>query len=376
MVENKQKLLDRVAPLLQKAEIVRKKYRFYQAVYNKLILMFLLGMLSLVLMVFFNNIGFSRWMARVMPAQNFGVIQFAIIAYWLLFFVLMIAAYRFKNKFKQAEREILKIALDDIAPEFKFESHKQIPPQQIAESKLLPSFTPAKRNKKLPSLHNLNFGVLRGKVGNSSILMGDVNIINQGIYNSYLMFVPLLPHLLVTYNLVRPLFSKHRSTDYFGSHFVGMFAVVDFPKKFKGHTVILPDTLEKRVGYVAQTLQSLNLTRGQLVKMEDPEFEKHFVVYGTDQIEARYLLSPSLMQRITQLYQKINKPILLSFHKNKLYMGVRHAHGFLSLDKKKNLTETDVFGILYEDISTAVGIVEDLNLNRNIWNADTPVASN
>ena len=92
MVENKQKLLDKVAPLLQKAEIVRKKYRFYQAVYNKLILMFLLGMLSLVLMVFFNNIGFSRWMARVMPAQNFGVIQFAIIAYWLLFFVLMIAS--------------------------------------------------------------------------------------------------------------------------------------------------------------------------------------------------------------------------------------------------------------------------------------------
>ena len=57
-------------------------------------------------------------------------------------------------------------------------------------------------------------------------------------------------------------------------------------------------------------------------------------------------------------------------------MGVRHTHGFLSLDKKKNLTETDVFGILYEDITTAVGIVEDLNLNRNIWNADTPVASN
>lgn len=376
MVEKKQKFLEKVSPLLQKAEKLRRKYRLYHRIYTYLILLFIIGMMSLPLIISFNHIGFNRWMKDFMPYENLGLVQPAMILYWFLFFVMMTASHRFKNKFKQAEREILKIALDDIAPEFKFESHQQIPPQQIAESKLLPSFTPAKRNKKLPSLHNLNFGVLRGKVGNSSILMGDVNIINQGIYNSYLMFIPLLPHLLVTYNLVRPLFSKHRSTDYFGSHFVGMFAVVDFPKKFKGHTVILPDTLEKRVGYVAQTLQSLNLTRGQLVKMEDPEFEKHFVVYGTDQIEARYLLSPSLMQRITQLYQKINKPILLSFHKNKLYMGVRHAHGFLSLDKKKNLTETDVFGILYEDITTAVGIVEDLNLNRNIWNADLPVASN
>ncbi len=376
MVEKKQKFLEKVSPLLQKAEKLRRKYRLYHRIYTYLILLFIIGMMSLPLIISFNHIGFNRWVKDFVPYENLGLVQPAMILYWFLFFVMMTASHRFKNKFKQAEREILKIALDDIAPEFNFESHQQIPPQHIAESKLLPSFTPAKRNKKLPSLHNLNFGVIRGKVGNSSILMGDVNIINQGIYNSYLMFIPLLPHLLVTYNLVRPLFSKHRSTDYFGSHFVGMFAVVDFPKKFKGHTVILPDTLEKRVGYVAQTLQSLNLTRGQLVKMEDPDFEKHFVVYGTDQIEARYLLSPSLMQRITQLYQKINKPILLSFHKNKLYMGVRHAHGFLSLDKKKNLTETDVFGILYEDITTAVGIVEDLNLNRNIWNADLPVASN
>ncbi|WP_421806690.1 DUF3137 domain-containing protein [Flagellimonas sp.] len=368
--------MEKVSPLLQKAEKLRRKYRLYHRIYTYLILLFIIGMISLPLIISFNNIGFNRWMKDFMPYENLGLVQPAMILYWFLFFVMMTASHRFKNKFKQAEREILKIALDDIAPEFKLDSHKQIHPQQIAESKLLPSFTPVKRNKKLPSLHNLNFGVLWGKVSNSSILMGDVNIINQGIYNSYLMFIPLLPHLLVTYNLVRPLLSKHRSTEYFGSHFVGMFAVVDFPKKFKGHTVILPDTLEKRVGYLAQTLQSLNLTRGQLVKMEDPEFEKHFVVYGTDQIEARYLLSPSLMQRIIRFYQKINKPILLSFHKNKLYMGVRHAHGFLSLDKKKNLTETDVFGILYEDITTAVGIVEDLNLNGNIWNTEASVASN
>ena len=336
----------------------------------------MMGMLSLILMVSLNNIGFSRWMARVMPAQNFGIIQFAMIAYWFLFFVLMTATYRFKNKFKQAEREILKIALDEIAPEFKFETHKQIPPQQIAESKLLPGFTPVRNNKKLPSIHNLNFGVLRGRVGNSSILMGDVNIINQGVYNSYLMFIPLFPHLLVTFNFLRLLVSKHRSSDHFGSHFVGMFAVVDFPKKFKGHTVILPDSMEKRVGYVAKTLQSLNISRGQLVKLEDLEFEKHFVVYSTDQIEARYLLSPSLMHRISQLRQKIDKPILLSFHRNKLYLGVRHAHGFLSLDKRKSLIGTDVFGMLYEDITTAIGIVEDLNLNRNIWNTEAPLASN
>jgi hypothetical protein len=37
------------------------------------------------------------------------------------------------------------------------------------------------------------------------------------------------------------------------------------------------------------------------IKLEDPEIRKNFVVYSTDQVEARYLLTPSFIQRFKRL---------------------------------------------------------------------------
>jgi len=166
---------------------------------------------------------------------------------------------------------------------------------------------------------------------------------------------------------MRPYFSKHHSTENLGSSFVGMFAVVDFNKKFKGYTIVLPDAMEKRVGYLAKNLQTLNAARGELVHLEDMEFENDFMVYSTDQVEARYILSTSLMEKITRLKRKIDKPIMLSFNKNKLYLGIQHPHDFLCFDKKKNLLTSNVFEKIHDDVYAAIGIVEDLNLNTRIW---------
>lgn len=42
------------------------------------------------------------------------------------------------------------------------------------------------------------------------------------------------------------------------------------------------------------------------VKLESPEFEKAFEVYATDQIEARYLLTPQFMQTLVDLESTLN----------------------------------------------------------------------
>ncbi len=82
--------------------------------------------------------------------------------------------------------------------------------------------------------------------------------------------------------------------------FKGLFFIGDFNKHFTCETVVLPDTAEKLFGHFGQKLQSMNIFRGQLIKLEDPEFESHFVVYGDDQIQARYILSMSLMEWIVE----------------------------------------------------------------------------
>ncbi|MCK0160399.1 DUF3137 domain-containing protein [Allomuricauda sp. F6463D] len=368
---NFQKIQDELYPLLVKAEHLRKKQIFFQKTFSIMVMALILGVLFLPLITYVSNSVFSRWTAKTMQGGYYGFIQFALVFYWLPFFIFYIGFYSYKNKFKVQERKIMKVALDKMIPEFKFQPFKQISSQQIEDSKLLPSYFQVGKKQNKQSAYNLHYGTLKGKVGDTSISLGDVSIVNQGIQSSFLMYIPLFPHLYMAYNYIRPWFSKHHSIANLGSNFVGMFAVVDFNKNFNGHTVILPDLMEKRVGYLAKNFQSLNFTRGQLVHLEDTEFESDFVVYSTDQVEARYILSTSLMKRITLLKRTMNKPIMLSFNNKKMYLGIRQPHGFLCLNKKENLLTSNVFKKVYEDICAAIDIVEDLNLNTRIWKSES-----
>ncbi len=149
--------------------------------------------------------------------------------------------------------------------------------------------------------------------------------------------------------------------------FDGLFFVGDFNKHFTGRTVVLPDTAERIFGHIGTLFQSWNAKRDDLIKLEDPEFEKLFAVYGTDQIQSRYILSTSLMKRITDFKNKTKRNIYLSFVDNKI---------FIAISCNKDLFEPNVFRTLkdfssiqeyFNDLQLAIGISEDLNLDTRIW---------
>ncbi|HPD46857.1 MAG TPA: DUF3137 domain-containing protein [Anaerohalosphaeraceae bacterium] len=161
--------------------------------------------------------------------------------------------------------------------------------------------------------------------------------------------------------------SKGRTQTHWHTIFKGLFFIADFNKHFNCEVVVLPDTAERFFGRFGQKLQALNFFRGQLIKLEDPEFERFFVVYGSDQIQARYILSTSLMQRITRFAQKTGQTVYLSFGGSRVHVAISY---------RKNLFEPRIFSTMldfgpvreyYEDLQVAVGIVDDLNLNTRIW---------
>ncbi|NNF98209.1 MAG: DUF3137 domain-containing protein [Desulfobacteraceae bacterium] len=149
--------------------------------------------------------------------------------------------------------------------------------------------------------------------------------------------------------------------------FDGLFFMADFNKSFKGTTIVLPDTAQKMFGNLGQALQRLNVKNGQLIKLEDPEFEKLFVVYGQDQVEARYVLSTSLMRRIVDFQNRARREIRLSFSSFKLHVAIPFD---------KELFEPKIMGSIlgishvreyYENLKLVIDIVEELNLNTRIW---------
>ena len=154
---------------------------------------------------------------------------------------------------------------------------------------------------------------------------------------------------------------------YLHTIFKGLFFIADFNKNFSGKTIILPDKAEKLLGRLGRTLQSRNRKRGQLIKLEDPEFEKYFVVYGDDQVQARYILSTSLMRRIADFKKNTKRHIYLSFIDSKICVAISYTKDFFEPKLYKTLLDFKPIQEYFEDLQLVISIVNDLNLNARIW---------
>lgn len=147
----------------------------------------------------------------------------------------------------------------------------------------------------------------------------------------------------------------------------GLFIIADFNKHFKTHTVVLPDTAEKLFGKFGQTLQSAAFGRGELVRLEDPRFEKEFCVYGDDQVEARYILTPSLMERILAYRKKWNTRVYLSFLDSKVYIAISMYKDLFEMRPFKPVADYAFLEENLKFLTLITEVVEDLNLNTRIW---------
>ncbi len=90
--------------------------------------------------------------------------------------------------------------------------------------------------------------------------------------------------------------------------FSGLFIVADFHKDFHEKTLVLTENETGLFGFINTVKRQLK-DSPQCIHLEDPEFEQHFKVLGTDPIEARYILTPDIMKRMTELRQKTKSSI-------------------------------------------------------------------
>jgi hypothetical protein len=167
---------------------------------------------------------------------------------------------------------------------------------------------------------------------------------------------------------------KTETTDRYGHRrrryhtiFKGLFFIADFNKKFYGKTVVLPDTAERLFGGIGSFFQKINRPSDEFIKMDDPEFEKYFVVYADDQIEARYVLSTSLMKRIFDFRRKTGKRIYLSFVGSEVFVGIPYRKPLFEPRVFTKITGFKDVRRFFDDLQLAIGIVEDLSLNTRIW---------
>ncbi|MFH1728058.1 MAG: DUF3137 domain-containing protein [Pseudomonadota bacterium] len=234
---------------------------------------------------------------------------------------------KFARKFKN---QIIKPIIEFVDPGFEYQAYGYLSKSTFERSELF---------KERPNIYSGD-DLVKGKLGKTSFIFSELHAkVEKGSGKN---------------RQVYPIFD-------------GLLFIADFNKKFDSKTFVLPDKAEKYLGIIGKFMQSKNFTRPDLVKLENPEFEKSFVVYSEDQVEARYILSTNFMEKILEYNQKTKKDILLSFIDDKIYIAIPDDKKFFEPRLDMELSNLYRMNDYFQDLNLAISLIEDFNLNRRIW---------
>jgi len=144
--------------------------------------------------------------------------------------------------------------------------------------------------------------------------------------------------------------SKGRT--YYSTVFRGQLIRMHFPRDFLGVTVVRRD------------MGVFNVFGGQSglerVGLEDPVFEKAFEVWGSDQVEARYLLHPALMQRLLDLETRMKgQKLRCAFQGGDLLVAIEGGNRFEAGDLFKALDDPERARRIVDDIASVMRVMDE-----------------
>ena len=152
--------------------------------------------------------------------------------------------------------------------------------------------------------------------------------------------------------------TKKGMRTYYVTVFRGLLCQLSFVKPFSGRTIVKTDR-----GKLFNWFEDFD-TPGEKVHLECPRFEDAFEVYSSDQVEARYLLTPTFMERLQELDRHFGGGnTRLAFDRERLLIAIEVRRNlfeggsiFARADDPKR-----VHGIL-DEIALLFDIIEILNL--------------
>jgi hypothetical protein len=134
--------------------------------------------------------------------------------------------------------------------------------------------------------------------------------------------------------------------------------IFSFAKRFNGSTIIKADG-----SLIGNWFGSFGMGDKQRIRLEDPEFEKCFEVYGTDQVEARYLLTPAFMQHLMNLRESLGTKMQAAFAGDSLYIVANNGQDRFEVQGYSGSQINDQLDKFIADIGIVFNVIKTLNLD-------------
>lgn len=136
----------------------------------------------------------------------------------------------------------------------------------------------------------------------------------------------------------------------------GIFFWAKMNKNFSGQTIVVKDK-----GFLNKFAKYKNLAK---VGLESTEFEEKYEVYSDNQIEARYILTPTMLEYMLELKSSFTHTEY-SFYDNMLFMNIElkenyfeASNFFRPIINRKNIEK------IFTELYLLFSIVETLKLNQ------------
>jgi hypothetical protein len=164
------------------------------------------------------------------------------------------------------------------------------------------------------------------------------------------------------------IYSENRKVD--ASFKRSVLVVADFNKHIHAETYVY----EPAFGDGDSSVFILSNPAGEKLILENNEFEKLFVTTSTDEIEGRYFLSHSFMERMLELKRMLrNNALYVSFSKSKVSILI-HGKLLFEPNLSRSLKDDKTFIRFYNETLAILKIIDVLRLNDTIWKDNQPSA--
>lgn len=141
----------------------------------------------------------------------------------------------------------------------------------------------------------------------------------------------------------------------------GVLLKYTFPKPFNQHTFLFENKISSR------KLIHKGRKYFEKINLEDVKFMEDYTVFSTDQVEARYLLTTSFMERFKNIENAFN-PIFqrAEFKDNELCILIGTKRDLFKMGSLNEETSYAHFYKLFEEFYSVIDMIEQLKLDQNI----------
>ncbi len=147
-------------------------------------------------------------------------------------------------------------------------------------------------------------------------------------------------------------------------YFHGSWTVFDFNKRFKYNLLVRQKGFSYAKTGGGWFSHDVPMKK---IRMESAAFNYAFAIYGVDEHEAFYILTPSVMDAMLKLKERAKGKLMFFFVENKLHVALCDNNNDFEPPVFRRLTKEYILSDVVSEARDAASFAEMLRLEKKIW---------